>query len=44
MVIIKIFRPKFTFNVVFPFFLFLMTALASIFTMHTLKKSENLSL
>ena len=27
---------------VFPFFLFLMTAIASILTMHTLKKSENL--
>ena len=27
---------------VLPFFLFLMTAIASILTMHTLKKSENL--
>ena len=27
-----------------PFFLFLMTALASIFTMNTLKKSDNLKL
>ena len=29
---------------VFPFFLFLMTGIASILTMHTLKKSENIKL
>jgi lipopolysaccharide export system permease protein len=31
-------------NLSLPFFLFLMTALASIFTMHTLKKSDNFKL
>ena len=44
-VIIKAFLTKvYTQMLSLPFFLFLMTALASIFTMNTLKKSENFKL
>ena len=45
MVITKIFKSKSLHSMLtLPFFLFLMTAIASILTMNTLKKSDNLKL
>ena len=44
MAIIKVFRQSLHTMLALPFFLFVMTALASIFTMNTLKKSNNYKL
>ena len=42
MAIMKVFKSKLAYDAALPFFLFLMTAIASILTMNTLKKSDNL--